>query len=446
MADAKGRPRRFPDWVDPIVLVSLKLMLDVWVLRQGFTHVSDDDFSRTTISELFAHAPRLDPSGTSWLPFPFWVEGTLLGLLGRSLSVARGIAVWLGAAAVPLPYLAMRAVRMPRGTALLATMAVMVLPWNAWLGVATVPDGWVGALAAAATLGALGDARRRVAWSAGLLAVAWSRYETWSACAVVGLLILGEAVRAGRLRRDAGGVLLCALGPASWMAWNAQAHGSPLHFLARVSAFRRAIGASAVPLSQKLFGYPQALWVDTPEIVILGVVALVGIGWFPELRKRWGRPALVSCAVIAFLVIGDVGDGAPTHHPARALVMIWWIVAAAGIDGVGVLLVRLFEILPALRIGAVIVIGVGAVLWCAGLPARWAASPGRTAWDDRRPQIARGLDLRSRRVDRVIVVPCQFEHFALLAAWGEPERAVVLARSGKAPGAECPLVEEEAER
>ena len=446
MADAKRSPRRFPEWVDPIVLVSLKLMLDVWVLRHGFTHVSDDDYSRTTISELFAHAPRLDPSGTSWLPFPFWVEGTLLGLFGRSLSAARGIAIGLGVAAVPLPYLAMRAVRMPRGAAVLATMAVMVLPWNAWLGVATVPDGWVGAVAAAATLGALGDPSRRVAWSAGLLAVAWSRYETWSACAVVALLVLGEAVRAGRLHRDVWSVLLCALGPVSWMAWNAHAHGSPFHFLARVSAFRRTIGASAVPLSQKLLGYPQALWVDTPEVVVLGVVALLGIGWFPELRKRWMRPALVVCAVIAFLVVGDVGDGAPTHHPARALVMIGWIAAAAGFDVVGVLLARLFQIRPVLRIGAVIGIGVGAVIWCAALPARWAASPGRTAWDDRRPQIARGLELRSRHVDHVTVVPCQFEYFALLAAWGEPERAAVLARSGKAPGAECPFVEEGAGR
>jgi hypothetical protein len=442
LARSLGRLRPVPGWVDPIVLVSVKLILDVWVLGRGFTHVSDDDYSRTTISELFAQAPRLDPSGTSWLPLPFWVEGCLLALVGRSLPAARAVAIGLGAACVPLPYAAMRMVGMRRGAAVFATTVVMLLPWNAWLGVATVPDGWVGALAAAGVIGALGDRPHRAAWSAALLAVALSRYETWSACAVVALLVLGEAFRARRLRRDVWSVLLCALGPILWMAWNAYAHGSAFHFLARVSAFRRAIGATTAPLSHKLLGYPRALWVDTPEIVVLGVIALIGLRYAPELCKRWGRPALAAAAAMVFLVVGDVGDGAPTHHPARALVMIWWIFAAAGIDTVTTWLARLSTVRPLSRIRSGVAICAGVIFWCAMLPARWAQSPGRTAWDDRRPQIARGLDLRARGARYVTIVPCQFEHFALLAAWGQPERAVVLPRSGKPPGPDCPWVEE----
>lgn len=72
------------------LLVALKLGIDAWVLRAGFSHVSDDDYARTVIAEQLAHAPRLDPSATSWLPLPFWLEGGVMMVAGRSLGVARG--------------------------------------------------------------------------------------------------------------------------------------------------------------------------------------------------------------------------------------------------------------------------------------------------------------------------------------------------------------------
>src|SRR5579863_3185512 len=93
---------------DAVTLAALKLAVSVWVLTHGFSHVSDDDYARTVIAEQFAHAPRLDPSGTSWLPLPFWVLGTSMMALGRSLAVARSVAVVLGTAAVVLPYAALR--------------------------------------------------------------------------------------------------------------------------------------------------------------------------------------------------------------------------------------------------------------------------------------------------------------------------------------------------
>src|ERR1700722_16593767 len=103
------------------LLFALKRAIGAVILRRGFTHVSDDDYARTVISQQFAHAPRLDPSGTSWLPLPFWIEGAAMMALGRTLAVARGVALVLGAASVVAPYLAMRAVGMQRGAALVAT-------------------------------------------------------------------------------------------------------------------------------------------------------------------------------------------------------------------------------------------------------------------------------------------------------------------------------------
>jgi hypothetical protein len=38
------------------------------------------------------------------------------------------------------------------------------------------------------------------------------------------------------------------------------------------------------------------------------------------------------------------------------------------------------------------------------------------------------------------VTPCQFEHFALLAAYGAPERAVVEPKTNMPPTSDCPVV------
>jgi hypothetical protein len=444
--------------VDAALLCALKLAVGAWVLRLGFTHVSDDDYARTVIAEEFAHAPRLDPSGTSWLPLPFWLEGGAMMIAGRSLGVARAVAVVLGAVSVGAPYLAMRSALVPRTAAVVSVAAAMVLPWNAWLGVATVPEGWTGALVAGAAM-AMGTTRMRPWAAASLLAASLSRYEAWPACAVMSALCVWLAVRQasfpvwttpGRdrglavrpaVRREIACALVAVAGPIAWMAWNAHAHGSPVHFLARVSAFRHAVGAADVPMRDKLLGYPWALVRETPEAAALGIAGAAGMVASGALRARWRWAAAVAVAIVAFLVLGDVRDGAPTHHAVRALAAVWWILVGMGVDAVVALIRRLASDGPR-RLAAWCGAGVAAIAWCAGLPSRWDAAPGRSESEARDAQIAHGLDMRSRGVEKASITPCSFEHFALLAAWGEPERADVGKRTGETPTRGCPRVVE----
>jgi hypothetical protein len=421
------------------LLCACKLAIDACVLRLGFTHVSDDDYARTVISQQFAHAPRLDPSGTSWLPLPFWIAGAAMRALGRSLGAARAISVTLGAAGVVAPYAAMRSLRLPRATALAATLVGMALPWNAWLGAATVPDGWTAALIAAGAIAMREEAARP--WCAvALLAASLARYEAWAACAALALVCGVHALqnRGDRSARDLACALLALAGPALWMAWNAHAHGSPFHFIARVTAFRRAIGAADAPLRDKLLGYPRALVADVPEAAALGACGLAGLCASRGFRERWGAAAAVALAVLAFLVVGDLGDGAPTHHPARALGAVVWILVAMGVDAVAGAIARPPARLSQ-RAAAIAAAGV-ALAWVGGLPDRWDAAPGESDAERRDTQIARGLELRRLETERAEITPCQFEHFALIAAWGEPERARVNARTSAPVTDGCPEV------
>jgi hypothetical protein len=417
---------------DAAALVLAKLAVGLWVLHQGFSHVSDDDYARTVIAEQLAHAPRLDPSGTSWLPLPFWLEGTVMMLAGRSLAVARLVAVTLGAASVAAPYLAMRTAGTRRATALAATAVAMALPWNAWLGVATVPEGWSGALVAAAVV-AMGRASARPWAAAALLAASLSRYEAWPACLVMASLCAWSARRDGTSRRNLACAAIALAGPAAWMAWNAWAHGSPLHFVTRVATFRQAVGAADVPLLDKLLGYPRALVTETPEVAVLGALGLAGLMLAP-LRARCGWAAGTAAATVAILVWGDVKDGAPTHHAARALAMAWWVLIAMGMDTVTLAARRVR------RPAAVVAAALASIAWCASLPARWADAPGRGASERRDEPIARGLAMRASGVTHAEITPCAFEHFALLAAWGAPERATVQPRTGEPIGPQCPRI------
>jgi hypothetical protein len=430
--------------LDALALVLLKLAVGAAVLHAGFTHVSDDDYARTVIAQQFAHTPRLDASGTSWLPAPFWIEGGAMLLFGRSLEVARAVAVALGAASVAAPYLAMRTLGMTRTAAVLATAFAMTTPWNAWLDVATVPEGWVGALVAAAML-AMPVERARPWAAAALMLGGLSRYETWPACVVLALLCVWRCAQAtaregrrGRPSRELGCALVTLAGPIAWMAWNAHAHGSPLHFVARVSTFRQSIGAASVPLADKLLGYPKALVLEMPVAAAFAVTGAIGLV-VPRARQRWAWPVATSLLTLAFLVWGDVHDGAPTHHAARALVAIGWVLVAWGVDAISTLrehagLGRTRGLVAGVAVLAMI---AGAVMLVGRPPA-----PGQSESEDREPQLARGRDMRERRVRAATVVPCSFEHFALLAAWGAPERADVRPRTGAPPTADCPLVTE----
>lgn len=430
---------------DAAALVALKFALGAAVLAMGFTHVSDDDYARTVIAEQFAHAPRLDPSGTSWLPFPFWIAGFAMAACGRTLASARAIAVLLGAVSVAAPYLAMRAAKMARWPALAATILAMALPWNAWLGVATVPEAPAGALLAAALLTMNREAvlAGAMPWAAlALLASSLSRYEGWPACAVFGVFAVAQSVsptlNAGRTERTKPWIwaLLAVAGPLLWMAWNAYAHGSAFHFVARVTNFRRATGAADIPLREKLFAYPWGLAYETPEVALLGVVGITGLVANRSQCRRWLWAALGCAAILAFLIEGDLRDGAPTHHPERALAALWWVLPALGIDALASASSRLGH----RAAGAIAAVALCA--WAAFLPGRWRGYPGTSDWDRRDPQIARGEAMRARHVASAEVTPCSYEHFALLAAWGEPERAQLDPLLHTPPTPDCPRVVE----
>jgi hypothetical protein len=414
------------------------------VLAAGFRAVSDDDFSRVVIAQAWAHAPRLDPTGTSWLPLPFWITGSAMFLFGRSLDVARATACVLGIASAVLVALAARRIAADRRGALAGALLAAVFPWSARLGVATVPELPAAALVVFAMASAICSDGRidtpvRLWGAVALLGATLSRYEAWpvalgfSALCVVDAMRArpggGDSIRAG----DRGRLLLAAAvalaGPACWIAWNRHAHGDALHFVDRVTAYRRALGESPEEtLPARLLAYPIAMAKQEPELLGLLLASVLAAAFVRRFRPAvlpwaspYARPIALAIVQIALLSVAILRGSAPTHHPERALLVLLLLVAIAAGD-LGMRLLSAtdsFRIRAALAAAGLLVILGGPLL----VRRLWMAEDFLHRKDE--VAIGRAAARTAHPGERVLVEAVDYGHFAVTAGLGRPEDSVI---------------------
>jgi hypothetical protein len=427
-------------WGDAGLVAAAKVLVSVAVLASGFRALSDDDYARIVIAQRFAGAPALDPSGTSWLPLPFWTTGGAMALLGRSIEVARGVSLALGVAAALLVWLSARWLGVSRWGAVAAGILGGALPYAAWLGVATVPDGPTAALMLfGAACSAQSEPRRRLLGALALAMACLSRYEAWPAAAAFAALCAWDAARERRAAH-ASCALAAIAAPALWMLHGAHAHGDPLFFVARVAAYRRAVSAAPVSLIESLFRYPLALVRAEPELVAITLASFgVAARTVPvaAMLTRYTRPLLVLLAMLVGLVLADLRDGAPTHHAERTLLSLWLLFAISAGDALATAWAagdrRGRQRLTLLVTGSAL---VGAV----GIRPFFAR---RDSFIDRADEVAigrRAAALAMAPGDRLLVDTPDYGYFAVLAGHASPERAEPLddhdPRHGRrAPGA-----------
>ncbi|WP_437966191.1 hypothetical protein WMF04_42320 [Sorangium sp. So ce260] len=431
-----------------LALVALaKAAVSALVLALGFRAVSDDDFARVVLAQAWAHAPRLDPTGTSWLPFPFWLNGALFLALGPvfapTLEVARAVAFALGVASAALVYVSARWITGDRRAALAGTLLAGAFPWSACLGVATVPELPTAALSlfAVASLvtppaGPAPPAGRALLGALALALATLSRYEPWPVAAAFAAMALLAAARLGQSRAAQATLALAALaalaGPAAWIAWNRVAHGEALHFLARVASYRSALGPGGDGTLLRLFAYPAAMVREEPEL-FLTPIALALVAWrarrgaaagaarpLPHLLRAarpYALPGAVAAFQIAALSLALVRDGAPTHHPERATLLALLLLALA----VGDLSARAFRGASA---GVRRALG-GALLAVLCVGVFFRPHLRREHFNPRTDEVAIGraaAELTPPSAPLLIEV-VDYGHLATLAALGRPEGA-----------------------
>ncbi len=302
----------------------------------GFSVVSDDDFARVVLAQKQAATPHLDPTGTSWLPLPFWVVGAGLRVFGASLAAARALSFVAGPLFGALLGAFAVALGMRRSRALAASAAAAAMPWSMQLGVATVPEVPAAICAAMGCLAlASSNPRARLLGGAALLVSTLSRYDAWVVAVAFALLTTLDALRGPRASRVAllAAAALALLGPVGWTLYQWRAFGQPFRYLGLVRSYRRALGQGP-PLRARLLGYPLGVVEEMREV--LGALLVGGVSTRSGTRDlAWGRPLALAALQLVVLVAGDVRDGAPTHHPERALLGPALVVVFFAADALG---------------------------------------------------------------------------------------------------------------
>ena len=137
-----------------------------------------------------------------------------------------------------------------------------------------------------------------------------------------------------------------------------------------------------------------------------------------------------------FLVIGDLRDGAPTHHAERAVLAIW----LGGAVLIGDLGVRIWSVLGARGRRVLGGLLVGSVALGALMVRPWFAR--RDSFIDREPEIEVGQKARALippSGPRLLVDTPDYGFYAVIAGFGRPSQAVPLddrdPRHARAPDA-----------
>jgi Dolichyl-phosphate-mannose-protein mannosyltransferase len=346
-----------PSWGarrDALLVALLRVVLSLACLASGFRAVSDDDYARIVIAAELAARPSLDPSGTSWLPLPFWLYGAPMWLFGDSLTTARGVALVLGSLSALLVWLSARWLGMPPRTALFGALAATLLPYGTWLSAATVPEAPCAALV---LLGAVSLARPewklRAAGGLALGAACFCRYEAWGPAGVLALVSVVDALRTRQPR------WLLAVGFAMtpivlWLLHGVVRHGDALFFVERVTQYRAALGRGASGWGSAWLSTLLAIPRFEPELFAVFGVALVlslSRGESPFSGVAW-RPVAVLAALLLLLIAADARGGSATHHPERSLLPVFWflaLVTAGLVSNLALTLARAW-LLPALAL------------------------------------------------------------------------------------------------
>ena len=398
-----------------LALAALKLAVSFALLASGFHGVSDDDFARIVIAQEFAHAPKLDPSGTSWLPLPFWITGSVMRVLGLAPAVAVAVGVVLGVVSVWLVHAAARRLTDDDTTAFWAAALVAVLPWSARLGASAVPELPVAAcsLFALTTLLSGASGRSRLLGGVLLLAACLSRYEPWFLAGGFALFCLWDVSKSRAPRASLLAAALALLGPLAWSVWNAHAHGSPTHYLDRVAAYKQAIDQGAIV--ERLTAYVLAIFRAEPELMVAAaLLAWVARASLRAELRRWSRLVSLLVVLLLTLTVSSVKGGAPTHHPERALLVVHLFVAIV-VARAAVLALRADLLQPRAVVVAMLVFGGG----LASLRATWLF---KETVAHRRAELAIGQVVRDTvpAGERVFLEVVDYGYFAVLAASGRP--------------------------
>jgi hypothetical protein len=334
-------------------------------------------------------------------------------LFGTSLAVAKGCAFVMSLCSTALTFLAARWLGLALAPAFYGTLAATLLPHSLWLNLATVPEGYTAALCLLALASLKGKSRARRSWgAAAICAATLCRYESWPLAVAFAVATILD-VRRGLFERSglviAGGAVT---GMLAWLLHGLVDHGSAVFFLTRVAQYKQALGGSH---GDGLLHFPLLLLRAEPELTLALTCSLA---WLPSRRAllaRYRRQIWLAALMLGFLMLGNLLDGAATHHAERSLLTIWLLGILIASDAWARLLTKSS---PRRLVALAAFTGV-----CVLINLSRDGIVHREPFVDRRPELSIGLlahRIVSRDPGKVAVHTMDFGYHAVIAALDLP--------------------------
>lgn len=423
-----ARSRVPVDWLWGGLSFSGAILLAFLVRSVGPLAVSDDDFARVVIAQGFALEPRWDPSGTSWLPVPFYFDGAATSLLGQDLGGARASAIARTGIGTLLLFGAGRLLGLTGLTATLCALFPLLLPTTRVFTIATVPEYFTACLAtfASVALRRKIEPERMFSWAGvGCLGLATlSRYETWPFALTIAITLFWSRRREDRIRG-----ILCLLGPFLWLCHGALRHGSSLFFVDRVRSYKIALGGDTRTQVETLISYISALWKHEP--LLLAIVLIAILSQTKSVRRAGLLLLTPALGQLTFLSLADMTSSAPTHHPERAVMVFWTTLP----------LLFAWSLEQRLRSSRQSWLPAVALIAAAGLNffvPRAAPDYVQRGDEERVGQALRNLQ---RGIpERTLIASLDFSYLATMAAAGHPDRFVALTSGDPRTSSREPIV------
>ena len=256
--------------------------------------------------------------------------------------------------------------------------------------------------------------RERLLGAFALAVACFCRYEAWPiAVAFAGFSLADAARKRAPSTAVASNQFLfsagLALSPiALWLLHGVLVHGDALFFWKRVASYRHALG-DGPPLGERLASVPLSLIADEPELWLGLVVVAADL----RLLTSYRRPRVGALVLLAFLLLGEVSGGGPTHHAGRAVLPVWYLLALMLGDLVG----RRVEAAPRRYPGW---LAFAASLTLLGWLYRVSAPPG---FPDRSAAVALGTRARELGAPALLIDTPDYSYLAVTAAFGAPNAA-----------------------
>lgn len=323
-----------------IVAIGLKLILSLYLWRNGYLEYDTDGFTRSVIAWQW-QAGTKQLGIDAWLPLQFWLNGSIMHFWPDLLKVPRAVNM-VASIITTINIFFIGRTLFGRTTGYFTAALVAIFPWEIWFGLSGMSESLTHVFLTTGVVFFSQWLTRKdprpywlVLASLGFLGATMLRYEAWFYSAVYALIALIIALRRNEWGKPDKIKAVLALVPAflfmlAWMyaSWADPNIHSPLGFANITSEINGRIYGSeneSRSILSRLIFYPQTFLTLWLPLTLPALAGTLWLAWKPIGAARWYL-ALVWGEFVVFILTtlpyNNIAPGSARYPVSNLLLLL----------------------------------------------------------------------------------------------------------------------------